>query len=207
MAKCTCAIEAAAIGMSSKLENSASIGLPSSSSMVRRASVPGNGGRWSCSRARSAATLLAQQVGAGRQRLAELDEARAHLLQRRRQALARPPRIAPRGEEPRPGDQRRRDAQGLERKQRVVAREAQRHAQQAPAIAERARACLDPPARMQGDDAERHVAPGDAPNPPRACAAPARAAAGSGGCFHAGSGRTRHRAPPTGRRSGSARSE
>ena len=36
--------------------------------------------------------LFAQKIGAGRQRLAELDEGRAHLLQRRRQPLARPAR-------------------------------------------------------------------------------------------------------------------
>ena len=44
-AKCTWAIEAAATGVSSKLVNSASIGWPSSASMMRRASAPGKAGR------------------------------------------------------------------------------------------------------------------------------------------------------------------
>ena len=82
--------------------------------------------------------LFAQKVGARRQGLAELDEGRTHLLQRRRQPLARPARIAAAREQPRPGDQRRRDAQDLQREQRIVPREAQRHAQQAPGIAKRA---------------------------------------------------------------------
>ena len=56
-AKWTWAIDAAATGTSSKLLNSASIGWPSSASMVRRASAPEKAGRWSCRRARSAATL------------------------------------------------------------------------------------------------------------------------------------------------------
>ena len=55
-AKCTWAIEAAATGVSSKLVNNASIGWPSSASMMRRASAPGKAGRWSCNCARSAAT-------------------------------------------------------------------------------------------------------------------------------------------------------
>ena len=76
--------------------------------------------------------LFAQKIGAGRQGLAELDEGRTHLLQRRRQALARPAGIAAAREQPCPGDQRRRDAQDLQREQRIVPRQAQRHAQQAP---------------------------------------------------------------------------
>src|SRR5216684_1265742 len=56
-AKCTWAIEAAATGTSSKLANNAVTGWPSSASMVRRASRPEKGGRWSCRRARSAATV------------------------------------------------------------------------------------------------------------------------------------------------------
>ena len=50
--------------------------------------------------------------------------------------FARPPAVSPPGEEARPGDQRRRDAQRLQREQRVMPREAQRHAQEAPAVAQ-----------------------------------------------------------------------
>ncbi len=54
-AKCTCAIEAAAIGRSSKLENSSAKGWPSSASSVARAISGGKGGKWSCRAERSAA--------------------------------------------------------------------------------------------------------------------------------------------------------
>ena len=82
--------------------------------------------------------FLVEKIGAGRQRLAELDEAWTHVLQRRRQPFARPARVTARAEQPRPGDQRRRDAQGLEREQRIVPREAQRERQQTPTVAKRA---------------------------------------------------------------------
>ena len=81
---------------------------------------------------------FAQEIGAGRQGLAELDEGRAHLLQRRRQPLARPARIAAACEQTRPRDQRRRDAQDFQREQRIVPRQTQRHAQQAPGVSKRA---------------------------------------------------------------------
>ncbi len=82
---------------------------------------------------------FAQEIGAGRQRLAELDEARAHVLQRRRQPLARAAFVAARTEQPRPGDQCRRDAQDLQRKQGIVPREAEREPKQPPGIAQRAK--------------------------------------------------------------------
>ena len=134
-AKCTWAIEAAATGTSSKLREQRVDRLAE----LALDDAPGLGagkGRQMVLQPREVGgDLFAQQIGAGRQRLAELDEGRPHLLQRRRQPLARPARVAAAGEQPRPGDQRRRDAQRLERKQRIVAREAQRHAQQAPAVA------------------------------------------------------------------------
>ena len=101
-----------------------------------------------------------EQIGAGRERLAELGEGWAHLLQGRRQPLAGPARVAAPGKQPRPGDQRWRDAQRLEREQRVVTGEAQRHAQQAPTVAKGTQH-LDAPAAVQRHDAQRHVAPGD----------------------------------------------
>ena len=102
--------------------------------------------------------LFAQQIGARRQCLAELDEARAHLLQCRRQPLARPPRLAAHREEPCPGDQRRRDPQALERKQRIVACEAQRDAQQAPAVAQGAEhLCLASPGRSGATRSRPHA--------------------------------------------------
>ena len=55
-AKCTCAIEAAATGSSSKLANSSTIGRPRSASTIARASSAGNGGSRSCSISRSRAT-------------------------------------------------------------------------------------------------------------------------------------------------------
>ena len=55
-AKCTCAIEAAATGTSSKLANSVASGAPKSASITARAALAGNGGSRSCSSARSAVT-------------------------------------------------------------------------------------------------------------------------------------------------------
>ena len=93
-----------------------------------RASAPGNAGRWSCSRARSAATSSLS-------RSARVESAWPSLMKPGPSPAAPPPAARPAGanrggdrEEPRPGDQRRGEAQHLERKQRVVAREAQRHA-------------------------------------------------------------------------------
>ncbi len=87
-AKCTCAIEAAATGVSSKLRNSA---VAAGSQLV----LDGPRGR---SSPRTAATgpavreiggdMIAEHVGAGGQRLTELDERRAGRLQRARQLFA-----------------------------------------------------------------------------------------------------------------------
>ena len=54
-AKCTCAIDAAATGRSSKLANRSSTGRPSSSSIMRRAMAGSKGSSASCSRDRSSA--------------------------------------------------------------------------------------------------------------------------------------------------------
>ena len=95
-AKCTWAIEAAATGViveagEQRVDRLAELGLDD---------APGLGageGRQVVLQSRQVGgDLLAQKVGAGRQRLAELDEGRAHLLQRRRQPLARPARVAAR---------------------------------------------------------------------------------------------------------------
>jgi hypothetical protein len=51
----TCAIEAEASGLVSKEANTSLTGSPSAFSMMARASSPGNGGTWSCSKASSSA--------------------------------------------------------------------------------------------------------------------------------------------------------
>ena len=56
VARCTCAIEAAARGVSSKWSNNSSTGRPSPLTMVARASAAGNGGRRSRNRPRSSAS-------------------------------------------------------------------------------------------------------------------------------------------------------
>ena len=121
-AKCTWAIEAAATGVSSKLVNNAvdrlaELGLDDAPGRRRRG-TPADGPAIAPGRPRP----VRSKIGARRQGLAELDEGRTHLLQRRRQALARPAGIAAAREQPCPGDQRRRDAQDLQREQRIVPR-------------------------------------------------------------------------------------
>ena len=66
-----------------------------------------------------------------------------------------------RAEQPRPDHQRRHDAQRLQRKQRIVPRQAERHAQQAPGVAKGAQHAQMRQPRVQRHDAQRHVAPGD----------------------------------------------
>ena len=67
---------------------SSSTGRRKARSMVAIATLEANGGTRSCSRASSSAMSGGQQVAAGRQHLAELDEDRAQVLQRHAQALA-----------------------------------------------------------------------------------------------------------------------
>ena len=56
VAKCTCAMEALATGVRSKLVKISSSGLRKARSIVATATSPGNGGTWSCSSASSSAT-------------------------------------------------------------------------------------------------------------------------------------------------------
>ena len=65
--------------------------------------------------------VVAQEIGAGRQALAKLDEGRPHLLQRRGQPLARPALGPLVHEGPREAQERPRLGQQLEGKERVVA--------------------------------------------------------------------------------------
>ena len=90
-AKCTCAIEAAATGVSSNAANRLRAAARTPPRSARRASLPGNGGSRSCSSRQIRGDLVAEQIGAGRQDLAELDEARARARSARRPA-ARPGR-------------------------------------------------------------------------------------------------------------------
>ena len=62
VARCTCAIEAAATG-GPKLENTAFSGLPNEAATAASASTCGNGGIWSCSRSRSAASAAPTTSG------------------------------------------------------------------------------------------------------------------------------------------------
>ena len=57
--------------------------------MIARATAPGNGGTLSCSLRELIGDVVGQQVAPRRQRLAELDEDRAELLEREPQALRR----------------------------------------------------------------------------------------------------------------------
>ena len=70
-----------------------SSGRPNSASISARASCPGNGGNRSCKLARSSGDLFAEEIGSGRQELAELDEARPQLAECRGEPLARTRRV------------------------------------------------------------------------------------------------------------------
>ncbi len=194
-AKCTWAIEAAATGASSKLVKIASIGWPSSASMMRRASAPENAGRWSCKRARSAATSSLN-------RSARVDSAWPSLMKDGPISCSAAASRSPGRRESRRRANSRAQAisagampSDLQRKQRVVPREAQRHAQQAPVRLRRARgytsqdapALSAAPRRPASCRARTTLAKPDLAHAP----ARARAAAGSGGCFRADSGRSR----------------
>ncbi len=63
VARCTCAMDAAAIGSASKVANSSSTGLPSSASTACRASAPSNGGSRSCNERRSSASSSPTRSG------------------------------------------------------------------------------------------------------------------------------------------------
>ena len=122
-AKCTWAIEAAATGFSSNALNTCSTGWPRSASIVARAAATGKRRQAILERCQIVGDVVAQEIGAGREALAELDEGRAHLLERRGQPLARPA-LGPLVHE-RPGQpqERQRLGQQLEGKERVVPRQ------------------------------------------------------------------------------------
>ena len=88
VARCTCAIEAAATG-GPKLAKTAATGLPNDAATAASASACGNGGIWSCRRSRSRAKRDADHVRPRRQELAELHVARPEPRQRRRQPRLR----------------------------------------------------------------------------------------------------------------------
>ncbi len=94
--------------------------------MAARAAALGKGGSRSWSRREVARHFLADQIGAGRQGLAEFDEGRPHRLQRQRQALPRAQAAqfgaaaAPEMEPPR---QQARAPDPLQGKRRVVPRQ------------------------------------------------------------------------------------
>ncbi len=110
--------------------------------------------------------VLAQQVRAGRENLAELDKAGSEPLDRQRQALTgaqggdapRPPR-----EQARRGGYGRRDAEPFQKEQRVVLRQPMGDAEQADDVAygtdhRIVRALLKPPGAVQRRDARGQVA-------------------------------------------------
>ena len=141
-AKCTCAIEAAATGSSSKERKSARERL-AELALDRGARLGAGKRRQPVLQLREIGRhLLADEIGAGRQRLAELDEARPHRLQRHGQPLARPQRwraprrAGARSRKSRASARRTRDL--LERKERVVARQDQRDLDEPDEMAGRA---------------------------------------------------------------------
>jgi hypothetical protein len=81
--------------------------------------------------------LLAQEIGARREELAELDEARPQLVERGGQPLAgaRRARAAAAGEDARDPQERGQGRDPFERKQRVVARQGDRDAEEAQQVA------------------------------------------------------------------------
>ncbi len=125
-AKWTWAIEAAATGWSSKLLNSVSSVRPNSSAMMARAAAAGKGRQLVLQAGHVGGELLAEQIGARREELAELDEAGAELLQRCGEALAGPGhgrfRVAP-AEQAQKRQDRQQNGRALEQEQRVVARQ------------------------------------------------------------------------------------
>src|SRR6202008_1772270 len=82
--------------------------------------------------------VLAHHVGPRREHLAELDEARPQRLERLGEPLPPPTREGALPERCRAPDEERRYARAFERKQRVVARERARDADEAPDVSERA---------------------------------------------------------------------
>ena len=74
-AKCTCAIDAAAIGASSNVGNSSASRQPNSASISARASLAGKRRQLVLQQGQIGGDFVAEQVGARRQHLAELDEA------------------------------------------------------------------------------------------------------------------------------------
>ena len=128
---------------------------------ARAPRAPGNAGRRSCSCARSAATSSLRRSARVDSAWPSLMKLGPHLLQRRRQPLARPPRVAAQansraqaisgGAMPRISSGNSaswRAKLSATRNRRQLLRSARQN-------------ILDPPARMQGGDAEGHVAPGD----------------------------------------------
>ena len=80
----------------------------------------GKGGHTVAQGAEIPGQLFADQIGAGGERLAELDEARAELLQRRDHAGHGPARLAAADEQTREARQRQRDAGIFKRRQGIV---------------------------------------------------------------------------------------
>ena len=138
-ALCTCAIEAAAIG-SLNSRKSSSMGRPSAISTMRTASARGKGGIRSCSRSRSRAAATADDVGTGREELAELHVGRAEPGQRRREPGRAVAGAAPldRAGEAQAQAGRRRQGARIDQRERAFARQDEAGAQVADEMEEAA---------------------------------------------------------------------
>ena len=88
LARCTCAIEAAATGSPNSANSVVELGL-NAASIRRTATSRGNGATRSCSRSSSRATSRADDVGPGRQELAELHVGGPEPVDRARQPVPR----------------------------------------------------------------------------------------------------------------------
>jgi hypothetical protein len=139
IARCTCAIDAAATD-SPKIENISSSGRPNSVSIAAFATSSGNGGRLILQAFERACDVLADQVGTRGEHLAELDIGGAEALQRAREPDARRHvgvGLARTAEEELRDLERERRALGIfARHQRVVTRKHASRVQQAFGVAD-----------------------------------------------------------------------